>query len=93
MDNVFVEFGFIFWILLVTILNESKHFKMITKKLKEEKSYTLNDWLPYDEVKHYFDYKSTQMWELSKKLEVAKIGKRKFISRKSIEFLLNNSLD
>ena len=58
-----------------------------------KKQITLEDWIPYEDAKIIFNYKSTQMWALSKKLEVAKIGKRKFISKKSIEFLLNNSLD
>jgi hypothetical protein len=47
-------------------------------------------WIPYAELQQYFNYKPTQMAALLKDatLKVAKIGKRKFIERESLEAFL-----
>jgi hypothetical protein len=44
-------------------------------------------WLPLDEVKKLFNYKTTQMTALlkNKLLVVAKIGKRKFVLKESLD--------
>jgi hypothetical protein len=44
-------------------------------------------WLPLDEVRKLFNYKTTQMAALMKNklLVVAKIGKRKFVLKESID--------
>jgi len=59
---------------------------MTTKATLSEK------WIPYSELQSYFNYKTTQMAALlrAKELVVAKIGKRKFISRESIELFLES---
>ncbi len=53
-------------------------------------------WASLAEVQKFFNYKPTQMYELlkDKTLIVAKVGKRKFILRESIEkFLEKKSND
>lgn len=47
-------------------------------------------WIPLGEVQKFFNYRSTQMAALLKNsiLKVAKVGKRKFISRESLETFL-----
>ena len=47
-----------------------------------------NKWLTYQEVQQMFDYGTTQMSTLLRKLVVSKVGKRKFILRESLERLL-----
>jgi hypothetical protein len=44
-------------------------------------------WLPLDEVRKLFNYKTTQMAALMKNklLVVAKIGKRKFVLKESLD--------
>ena len=44
-------------------------------------------WLPLDEVKKLFNYKTTQMAALlkNKLLVVSKIGKRKFVLKESLD--------
>ena len=58
---------------------------MIAKTTLSEK------WIPYSELQSFFNYKTTQMAALlnAKELVVAKIGKRKFISRESVELFLD----
>ena len=50
-------------------------------------------WVPYEELRQFFNYKATQMASLLKNelLKVAQIGKRKFVERESIERLLEAS--
>ncbi|MBS1586715.1 MAG: hypothetical protein JSS82_14360 [Bacteroidetes bacterium] len=52
------------------------------------------EWIGYDECKEFFDYGSTQMASLIKteRLVVAQIGRRKFISRKSLLSLLERNV-
>jgi hypothetical protein len=52
----------------------------------------LDKWMTYEEVQKIFNYRPTQMSLLLKKVEVAKIGKRKFITKESIEKLLRDNL-
>ncbi len=49
-----------------------------------------NKWIPLAEVQKFFNYKPTQMAALLKNglLKVAKVGKRKFILRESLEAFL-----
>jgi len=49
-------------------------------------------WLPLDEVKSLFNYKTTQMAALlkNKMLVVAKVGKRKFILKESLDKFLEH---
>jgi hypothetical protein len=49
-------------------------------------------WMTYSELKEYFQYGSTQMASLLKKLTVTKIGKRIFILRESVDKLLMDNL-
>ncbi len=49
-------------------------------------------WLPYAEVKLFLNYGATQMWTVSKKLTVSKIGNRKFILKASLIKLLEKSI-
>jgi hypothetical protein len=44
-------------------------------------------WLPLDEVRKLFNYKTTQMAALlkNKLLVVAKVGKRKFVLKESLD--------
>jgi hypothetical protein len=44
-------------------------------------------WLPLDEVKKLFNYKTTQMAALlkNKLLVVSKVGKRKFVLKESLD--------
>ena len=44
-------------------------------------------WLPLDEIKRLFNYKTTQMAALlkNKLLVVAKVGKRKFVLKESLD--------
>ena len=49
-------------------------------------------WIPYEDLKKYFNYGSTQMCLLLRKLTVAKIGKRRFILKESIEKLLEQNI-
>jgi len=51
-----------------------------------------NNWIPASELSAFFNYKPTQMAMLLKEktLKVAKIGKRKFVYRPSLEELLEN---
>lgn len=48
------------------------------------------NWIAQAEVQKFFNYKPTQMAALlkNKLLKVAKVGKRKFISRQSLEAFL-----
>ncbi len=50
-------------------------------------------WIPYLEVQSFFNYKPTQMSILlkDKTLKVAKVGKRKFICRESLDKFLEQS--
>ena len=47
--------------------------------------------MTYDEVKELFNYQATQMCALVKKLVVSQVGKRKFITRDSVEKLLEQN--
>ena len=49
-----------------------------------------NKWIPLEEIKKFFNYRPTQMAALLKNeiLKVAKVGKRKFVSRESLELFL-----
>lgn len=49
-----------------------------------------NKWIPLGEVQKFFNYRPTQLAALLKNkiLIVAKVGKRKFISRESLEAFL-----
>lgn len=51
----------------------------------------LEDWIPRADLKKFLGYGNTQMWHFLKtgKIKTAKIGKRIFINRKS----LNNYLE
>jgi hypothetical protein len=51
-------------------------------------------WLPLDEVKKLFNYKTTQMAALlkNKLLVVAKVGNRKFVLKESLDnFFIHHS--
>ena len=47
-------------------------------------------WIPLSEIQKFFNYRPTQMAALLKNeiLKVAKVGKRKFVSRESLELFL-----
>ena len=49
-----------------------------------------NNWIPASQVSTFFNYKATQMAQLLKDetLRVAKIGKRKFIYKPSLDKFL-----
>jgi hypothetical protein len=80
-------------------MNEIKMLMSEIKLIKqsivamEKSSMSIGGWLPKKTVMRFFDYGDSQMraLELSKKLEVTKVGRRKFYSIKSIEdFMVNN---
>ena len=52
-----------------------------------ENSNFYSKWLPLEEVKRLFNYKTTQMSALlkNKLLVVAKVGKRKFVLKESLD--------
>jgi|GEM_PF-6977760 len=52
-----------------------------------ENSNFYSKWLPLEEVKRLFNYKTTQMAALlkNKLLVVAKVGKRKFVLKESLD--------
>lgn len=55
-----------------------------------ETSHISDKWVPLIDVQKFFNYKPTQMAALLKNnlLKVAKVGKRKFISKDSLEAFL-----
>ena len=78
--------------------NES-FLKKDSSGLKEKSSLkgasvVTENWIPLKDVMAFFDYKPTQMANLQKQEEliVAKVGKRKFILRESIERLLEKNI-
>jgi len=80
-------------------MNEIKMLMSELKLIKqsivamEKNSLSIGGWLPKKAVMRFFDYGDSQMraLELSNDLEVAKIGRRKFYSIKSIEdFIVKN---
>jgi len=57
-----------------------------------ENSNFYSKWLPLEEVKRLFNYKTTQMAALlkNKLLVVAKVGKRKFVLKESLDNFFNH---
>lgn len=61
--------------------------------LLEGKSSSIGGWLPKKAVMRFFDYGDTQLraLEISKSIEVSKIGNRKFYSLESLLKLIENN--
>lgn len=85
-----------------TALKEfDKRFKEVTDEVEESvddfkseelSKRELNNWMSYDDVKSFFNYKATQMCDLIKKLEVSKIGRRIYVKKDSIEKFLEQNI-
>lgn len=70
-----------------------QELKVIREKLDTKQS-PLSDWMPRHEAMKFLGYGDTAMGalELSGKLVVARVGNKKFISRKSLIALLENNI-
>jgi hypothetical protein len=64
---------------------------MQPKKQQSKTQASLDTWMTYEEVKELFNYRATQMCALVKKLVVSQVGNRKFITRDSVEKLLEQN--
>lgn len=67
---------------------------VVANEKKESNNYQ-EDWIPMDEVQSFLNYKATQMSAFIKNplLKVAKVGKRKFINRESLnDFMMQQTL-
>ncbi len=56
--------------------------------------YNIDDWIPYNVVKRFFNYGDSQMRIIEKEqsLITSKIGNRKFYKKSSITELLNKNI-
>ena len=70
-----------------------QEIKSIKEKLDVSQS-LLSDWIPRQEIMKFLGYQDTAMGtlELSGKLVVARVGNKKFITRKSLLALLEENI-
>ncbi|MBS1586060.1 MAG: hypothetical protein JSS82_11010 [Bacteroidetes bacterium] len=77
-------------------INFSQQLDVIIYLLQEtlDTQKGITEWIPLDDCKHFFGYGATQMSSLIKNesLVVSQIGRRKFISRKSLLGLLQRNI-
>jgi hypothetical protein len=81
--------------ILSSVFQELQELKSLIKQGNNSPMTAVTEnWMPRDQLMKFLGYESTQMAAFLKsgKVVVSKIGKRVFISRKSIEKLLESSV-
>jgi len=77
--------------LINDLITEIKDLKSLL--LEKQELNVSPRWIPWRRVKQFFDYGDTQMAEMESvhSLVVAKVGRRKFVLKESIEELLDKA--